>query len=117
MSRWFIGMLISLSLIGWYTPAQAADDELALARELVSEREALDRMRADTATPRAQIQAQERKLAALRARLSAAMAEQLAAESADTAQQLLGNAVRLLREKLRSLLDESREAKPGQQRT
>jgi delta 1-pyrroline-5-carboxylate dehydrogenase len=93
--------------------AQSADPpqaggELALARELIAQREHLDRMRLDPGMSKDALLAQERKLMEVRSRLAAALAGELARQSADAQQwrQAWESMKGFLREKLRNLLDE-----------
>jgi len=93
-----------------------AESELVLARELIAEREQLDRMKLDQSVSREAILAQERKLMEVRSRLAAALAGELARQSADADQwrQAWESMKGFLREKLREFLD---EPPPGTTRT
>jgi len=118
LSALFLVALVSVPLAA---AAQSADPpqaggELALARELIAQREQLDRMKLDPGMPKDALLAQERTLMEVRSRLAAALAGELARQSADAEQwrQAWESMKGFLREKLRSLLD---EPQPGTTRT
>ena len=93
-----------------------AESELVLARELIAEREQLDRMKLDQSVSREAVLAQERKLMEVRSRLAAVLAGELARQSTDADQwrQAWESMKGFLREKLREFLD---EPPPGTTRT
>ncbi len=82
--------------------------EVALARELIAQREQLDRMRLDQSVSKEALRAQERRLMEVRSRLAAAVAGELARQSADAEQwrQAWESMKGFVRDKLRTLLDE-----------
>jgi len=113
-----VAALVSVPLA---SAAQSADPpqsggELALAHELIAQREQLDRMKLDPSVPKDALLAQERKLMEVRSRLAAALAGELARQSADGEQwrQAWESMKDYLREKFRSLLG---EPQPGATRT
>ena len=97
------------------TPAET-DSEVVLARELIAQREQLDRMKLDPNVSKDALLAQERKLMQVRSRLATALAGELARQSADTEQwrQAWEAMKGFLRDRLRQLLD---EPEPGTTRT
>jgi len=105
-----VATLVSAPLAGAAESADPpqASGELALAHDLIAQREALDRMKGDPSTSKDVVLAQERKLMEVRSRLAAALAGELARQSADAQQwrQAWESMKGFLRQKLRSLLDE-----------
>jgi len=105
-----VAALVSAPLAGAAPSADPpqAGGELALARDLIAQRELLDRMKLDPGTSKDVVLAQERKLMEVRSRLAAALAGELARQSADAQQwrHAWESMKGLLRQKLRSLLDD-----------
>jgi len=121
MYRFFPALLLVVTLAGvpgvhaQEKPAEA-DSELVLARELIAQREQLDRMQLDPNVSKDALLAQERKLMQVRSRLATTLAGELARQSADTEQwrQAWEAMKGFLRDRLRQLLD---EPEPGTTRT
>jgi hypothetical protein len=101
---------------------EAPDDkasEVELARELIAQREKLDRMKADPGASKDAVLAQERRLMEVRARLSASLASELARQSVDGSQwsQAWQGMKDFLRDKLREWLDQAPSTPPETTRT
>jgi hypothetical protein len=105
-------------LAGEKAPADKAG-EVELARELIAQREKVDRMKADPGASKDAVLAQERRLMETRARLSGALATELARQSVDGDQwnEAWQGMKDFLRDKLRGWLDEEPRPPPGTTRT
>ncbi|MCW5620907.1 MAG: hypothetical protein KIS79_07380 [Burkholderiales bacterium] len=106
-------ILIAMLAIACAVAAEApkpteASGELALARELIAQREQLERMKLDGSVSRDALLAQERQLMEVRSRLVTALAAEMARQSTDSEQwrQAWESMKGFLRDKLRHLLDE-----------
>lgn len=112
--RHFISALLLAVTLAGMAPVLASEtearpeSELVLARELIAQREKLDRMKLDPGVTKDAVLAQERRLMEVRSRLAAALAGELARQSADADQwrQAWESMKGFLREKLRQFLDE-----------
>jgi hypothetical protein len=122
----FLRALCMLLWLGGAAPALAQDrmpadkaGEAELARALVTQREKLDRLKADPGASKEAVLAQERRLMEVRARLSAVLAGELARQSVDSQQwsEAWQGMKDFLRDKLRGWLDEAPSAQPGTTRT
>lgn len=104
-----IAMLAVVSVVAAEAPKPTeASGELALARELIAQREQLERMKLDGTVSKDALLAQERQLMEVRSRLVTALAAELARQSTDSEQwrQAWESMKGYLRDKLRHLLDE-----------
>jgi hypothetical protein len=119
-------ILCLIACLGAAAPALAQEkappdkaSELDLARELIAQREKLDRMKADPGAAKDAVLAQERRLMEVRARLSASLASELARQSVDGEQwgQAWQGMKDFLRDKLRGWLDDAPSAPPETTRT
>ncbi len=111
-----VATLAGVPLVHAQDKPAGADPELALARDLIEQREQLDRMKLDPTVTKEALLAQERRLMQVRSRLATALAGELARQSTDSEhwRQAWESMKEFLRDRLRQFLD---EPEPGTTRT